>query len=77
MKRYIVMYELDEPEEFEYIKDAAEAWCAYPSGFECCVIDKQRKDYVSTETLESILGYEKTVPAPIKPRPRQKIRTFI
>lgn len=68
--RYVVEFECDRPQMFDYIKDAAEAWAAYPSGLECRITDTETHAEVDPKTLESVLGYKKLAPCPLKPRSR-------
>lgn len=68
--RYVVEFEMDRPQMFDYIKDAAEAWAAYPSGLECRITDTETRMEVNQKTLESVLGYKKLAPCPLKPRSR-------
>lgn len=67
---YVVEFECDRPQAFNYIKDAAETWAAYPSNFECRVTDTETRAEVDQKTLESVLGYRKLAPCPLKPRSR-------
>lgn len=66
--RYIVEFEMDRPQVFDYIKDAAEAWVTYPYDLECRVTDTETRMEVDRKTLESVLGYRKLAPCPLKPR---------
>ena len=66
--RYYVKYESDRPQQFEYIKDAAEAWVSYPG--ECRVYDREVGREIDKVTLESVLGYCKPVPCKLRPRSR-------
>lgn len=65
---YIVIYEEDPAEIFEHIFDAASAWQAYPSLYECYVTDCNGHE-IQPELLESVVG-KKTRPCELKPRPR-------
>lgn len=68
MKRYVVMYECDKFEEYDYIRDAAEAWASYPSDLECCVLDRINNTEIDAKTLESAIGYKKLAPCALKKR---------
>lgn len=68
--RYIVYFEDDTCQLFDYIKDAAEVWAAYPSSLECMVVNNETGLEIDDRTLESVLGYKKAYPRPLKPKSR-------